>query len=58
MSVELSVLTNVAKPKQRKAVSTVDSSALCSPQDLGQLPRDLTTVVYSSPTVYLLGPVN
>lgn len=28
--VELSVLTNVAKPKQRKAVSTMDSSALCS----------------------------
>lgn len=29
MSVELSVVTNVAEPKQSKAVSTVDGSALC-----------------------------
>lgn len=55
MSVELSVLTNIARPKQRKASRTVDSSTvLCSSQDLGQFPSDLNIVIGSSFTKYHL----
>lgn len=54
---ELSVLTNVAKPKQSKFSRHNGQlrSVPCSPKDLGQLPRDLTTVIDSSSGVYLRG---